>query len=164
MEFIFNISYSFFTSRYLINLSYRLYQRLLFRFILFYIGCQLNFCILNIMFNRNVMFLFHIHILFEIFKDFQQRWLNMKRSYVDFTFTETVKEVQSDFVTSCSNLCLTRPFCVAVIFTKSTSAGIITMIETDSTFYEVQFERSDRKICKSSNVIQHFSSITTNVN
>lgn len=79
----------------------------------------------------------------------------MKRSYVDFTFTETVEEIQSDFVTSCSNLCLTRPFCVAVIFTKSTSrcrlqkmstAGIITMIETDSQFYEVQFERSDRKI------------------
>lgn len=125
------------------------------------------------MFNRNFMFLFHIHILFEIFKDFQQRWLNMKRSYADFTSTETVGEVQSDFVTSCSNLCLTRPFCVAVIFTKSTSrcrlqqmstAGIITMIETDSTFYEVQFERSDRKICKSPNVIQHFSSITTNVN
>lgn len=109
---------------------------------------------------------------FEIFKDFQQRWLNMKRSYVDFTATETVEGVQSDFVTSCSNLCLTRPFCVAFIFTKSTSrcrlqqmstAGIITMIETDSKFYEVQFERSDRKICKSPNVIQHFSSITTNV-
>lgn len=93
----------------------------------------------------------------------------MRKSSADSTTTATMEEVQSDFVTSCSNVCLTKAFCVAVIFTKNTArcrlqksstAGIITMIETDSHFYEFQFESSDRKICKSLFVV-HLFSLTT---
>lgn len=121
------------------------------------------------MFTRNLVLLLHICILLNILKDFQQRWLNMKKSSADSTTTETMEEVLSGFVTSCSNLCLTKAFCVAVIFTKNTArcrlqklspVNSITMIEADSQFYEVQFESSDRKICKSPFVIQLFSSTT----
>ncbi|XP_062592141.1 uncharacterized protein LOC134253602 [Saccostrea cucullata] len=79
----------------------------------------------------------------------------MKKSATDSTSTATIREISTRSSTACVQECLGNAYCVGVIYnrnsmkchlqTRSNSAAVV-KLETDSVFYDVQFENSVRKI------------------